>query len=129
MSLFGYASLYGDEEKSQLQARLANNALVAGGELFSVVFEESNDSVQLFELLNSLKPGDALLLSKVYDLSRLSSDQFASIARVLIEKQISLAACDIVDSVISLRNDDIARYLTSQVLIDMIGHQAQSVSA
>lgn len=128
MSLFGYACLYGDEGKAQLQSRLAESARVAGIELDSVAFEEVAEPVQLFKMLDKLRSDDLLLLSKVYDFTRLSSDQFAKVALVLNEKQISIAACDILDSVISLRGDGKARYLTSQVLIDMIALQTQPAS-
>lgn len=125
MSLFGYASIHGDEGKAQLQARLADSARVAGIELDSVAFEETSEPIQLLKMLDKLKSGDLLLLSKVYDFTRLSSDQFDKVAQVLMEKQISIAACDILDSVISLRSNDKARYLTSQVLIEMIAQQSQ----
>ena len=125
MSLFGYASIHGDEGKAQLQARLADSARVAGIELDSVAFEETSEPIQLLKILDKLKSGDLLLLSKVYDFTRLSSDQFDKVARVLLEKQTSIAACDVLDSVISLRSNDKARYLTSQVLIEMIAQQSQ----
>jgi DNA invertase Pin-like site-specific DNA recombinase len=125
MSLFGYASIHGDEGKAQLQARLADSARVAGIELDSVAFEETSEPIQLLKMLDKLKSGDLLLLSKVYDFTRLSSDQFDKVARVLLEKQTSIAACDVLDSVISLRSNDKARYLTSQVLIEMIAQQTQ----
>ncbi|NRP37294.1 hypothetical protein XMD579_002135 [Marinobacterium sp. xm-d-579] len=125
MSLFGYASIHDDEGKAQLQARLADSARVAGIELDSVAFEETSEPIQLLKILDKLKSGDLLLLSKVYDFTRLSSDQFAKVAQVLLEKQISIAACDVLDSVISLRSNDKARYLTSKVLIEMIAQQSQ----
>ncbi|CAI8198837.1 MAG: Uncharacterised protein [Marinobacterium sp. xm-d-530] len=129
MSLFGYASIHGDEGKAQLQARLAGSARVAGLELDSVTFEETAEPIQLLKMLDNLKSGDVLLLSKVYDFTRLSSEHFDQVSQVLVEKQVSIAACDILDSVISLRSSDKARYLTSQVLIDMIAHQTQPATA